>query len=176
MENSAFRREVKGVVGASFGLFAQFDAACGGSLRIGPQQFGRTGAIGPAIGCLRQGCTRRRLKIALAAATAQLVQASRVKSSLMSKTQEKLEIAAKAVTDACRALVKQVKAITAKQMLGKEDGLDYSTMPNQEFKIREMEAQVRSPVTFRPYAHKLLRSRSSRSSASLQMLVASSAR
>lgn len=48
----------------------------------------------------------------VAAATAQLVAASRVKANLMSKTQEKLEIAAKAVTEACRALVRQVKAST----------------------------------------------------------------
>jgi hypothetical protein len=78
----------------------------------------------------------------VAAATAQLVQASRVKSAFMSKTQEKLEAAAKAVTEACKALVKQVKAITAQQTLNREDVPDYANMGNQEFKIREMEAQV----------------------------------
>lgn len=80
----------------------------------------------------------------VAAATAQLVQASRVKSSFMSGTQERLEQAAKAVTQACAALVRQVKAITQQQSISKEqqEGLDYAGMGTQEFKIREMEAQV----------------------------------
>ncbi|KAI9460554.1 ANTH domain-containing protein [Lactarius psammicola] len=51
----------------------------------------------------------------VAGATAQLVAASRVKANLMSKTQERLELAAKAVTEACKALVKLVRAISAKQ-------------------------------------------------------------
>jgi hypothetical protein len=54
----------------------------------------------------------------VAAATAQLVAASRVKANLMSKTQERLELAAKAVTEACKA------------------------MATLEFKRREMEQQV----------------------------------
>jgi hypothetical protein len=77
----------------------------------------------------------------VAAATAQLVQASRVKAELMSKTQEKLEKAAKAVTDACKALVKQVKAVSAKNMEAKDD-LNYGSMGGHEFKMREMEVQV----------------------------------
>lgn len=77
----------------------------------------------------------------VASATAQLVQASRVKAELMSKTQERLELAAKAVTEACRALVRQVKAITAKQMEQKDDA-DYDKMAAHEFKLAEMEAQV----------------------------------
>nr|CRX78959.1 hypothetical protein ls5930a1_00023 [Leucosporidium scottii] len=76
----------------------------------------------------------------VASATAQLVQASRVKAELMSGTQEKLEMAAKAVTEACKALVRQVKAITAKQM--EDDGLDPNAMGAHEVKIREMEVQV----------------------------------
>jgi hypothetical protein len=76
----------------------------------------------------------------VSAATAQLVAASRVKASLMSKTQQRLEVASKAVTDACKALVKQVKAISAKE--GDEDGVDYKSMPSHEFKVREMEQQV----------------------------------
>lgn len=63
----------------------------------------------------------------VASATAQLVQASRVKAELMSKTQENLELAARAVTEACRALVRQVKAITAKQ-LEQSDDVDYTKM------------------------------------------------
>ncbi|KAG0143185.1 hypothetical protein CROQUDRAFT_661592 [Cronartium quercuum f. sp. fusiforme G11] len=77
----------------------------------------------------------------VAASTAQLVQASRVKAELMSKTQVKLEVAAKAVTDACKALVKQVKAISAKNMES-QDQIDYNQMPAHEFKVREMEVQV----------------------------------
>lgn len=76
----------------------------------------------------------------VAAATAQLVAASRVKANLMSKTQERLELAAKAVTDACRALVRQVKAISAKQ--AENADLDYNKLPPIEFKRQEMEQQV----------------------------------
>lgn len=76
----------------------------------------------------------------VAAATAQLVAASRVKASLMSKTQDRLELAAKAVTEACKALVRQVKEITAKQIDAEQ--MDYSTLGVHEFKVREMEQQV----------------------------------
>jgi huntingtin-interacting protein 1-related protein len=76
----------------------------------------------------------------VAASTAQLVAASRVKANLMSKTQERLELAAKAVTDACKALVRQVKAISAKQTT--EEEVDYKNMAVLEFKKREMEQQV----------------------------------
>ncbi|KAH8099269.1 cytoskeleton assembly control protein [Cristinia sonorae] len=76
----------------------------------------------------------------VAAATAQLVAASRVKANLMSKTQERLELAAKAVTEACKALVRQVKAISAKQITDEE--VDYKNMAALEFKKREMEQQV----------------------------------
>ncbi|KAJ7705969.1 ANTH domain-containing protein [Mycena rosella] len=76
----------------------------------------------------------------VAAATAQLVAASRVKANLMSKTQERLELAAKAVTEACRALVRQVKAVSARQ--SQEEDVDYKNMAVLEFKKREMEQQV----------------------------------
>jgi len=76
----------------------------------------------------------------VAAATAQLVAASRVKASLMSKTQEQLELAAKAVTEACKALVRQVKAISAKQAEGQMP--DYADLGAHEFKVRQMEQQV----------------------------------
>ena len=75
----------------------------------------------------------------VAAATAQLVAASRVKANLMSKTQEKLELAARAVTEACKALVKQVKAVTAKQAI---EDVDYSKMADMEFKRAELEHQA----------------------------------
>jgi hypothetical protein len=74
------------------------------------------------------------------AATAQLVAASRVKANLMSKTQERLELAAKAVTEACKALVRQVKAVSAKQI--EDEDVDYKNMAVMEFKRREMEQQV----------------------------------
>ena len=76
----------------------------------------------------------------VSAATAQLVAASRVKASLMSKSQQRLEVASKAVTDACKALVKQVKTITSQQV--DDDQVDYKSMPSHEFKVREMEQQV----------------------------------
>ncbi|TFK56684.1 cytoskeleton assembly control protein [Heliocybe sulcata] len=76
----------------------------------------------------------------VAAATAQLVAASRVKADLMSKTQERLELAAKAVTEAVKALVRQVKAISSKQ--AEEEAVDYNALPALEFKRREMEQQV----------------------------------
>ena len=76
----------------------------------------------------------------VSAATAQLVAASRVKASLMSKTQQRLEVASKAVTDACKALVKQVKAISA--ATNDEEAIDYKSMASHEFKVREMEQQV----------------------------------
>lgn len=75
----------------------------------------------------------------VAAATAQLVAASRVKASFMSKTQDKLEAAAKAVTDACKTLVRQVKEISAKQT--EEEHVDIGANAH-EFKVREMEQQV----------------------------------
>lgn len=76
----------------------------------------------------------------VAAATAQLVAASRVKANLMSKTQERLEAAAKAVTEACKALVRQVKAVSAREVEGED--VDYKNMPVLEYKKREMEQQV----------------------------------
>ena len=78
----------------------------------------------------------------VAAATAQLVAASRVKANFMSKTQERLEIAAKAVTEACKALVRQVKAISAKQASDADGQIDWGQVPTHEFKVREMEQQV----------------------------------
>ncbi|KDE07961.1 hypothetical protein MVLG_01867 [Microbotryum lychnidis-dioicae p1A1 Lamole] len=78
----------------------------------------------------------------VSASTAQLVQASRVKAELMSSTQEKLELAARAVTDACRALVRQVKAITAEQLKRDESDVNPNLMNAFEFKQAEMEKQV----------------------------------
>lgn len=76
----------------------------------------------------------------VAASTAQLVAASRVKANLRSKTQERLEAAAKAVTEACKALVRQVKTVSAREL--EDEYVDYKNMATLEFKKREMEQQV----------------------------------
>lgn len=81
----------------------------------------------------------------VAASTAQLVAASRVKAGFMSKSQESLEQASKAVGAACRSLVRQVQAMI-KDRQGEEDNVDYSQLGAHEFKVREMEQQVSSFV------------------------------
>ncbi|KAG0252581.1 sla2 Src-like adaptor 2 [Mortierella polycephala] len=78
----------------------------------------------------------------VAAATAQLVAASRVKANFMSKAQDNLERASKAVTDASRALVRAVKAIMEREMKERENAMDYQNMNAHEFKIKEMGQQV----------------------------------
>ena len=77
----------------------------------------------------------------VSASTAQLVAASRVKATFMSKTQERLEEASKRVTGACRSLVRQVQDIIAEKNQGEEQ-VDYSKLSGHEFKVREMEQQV----------------------------------
>ncbi|KAL9055865.1 MAG: hypothetical protein Q9162_003291 [Coniocarpon cinnabarinum] len=77
----------------------------------------------------------------VSASTAQLVAASRVKATFMSKTQERLEEASKRVTGACRSLVRQVQEIIAEKSQGEEQ-VDYSKLSGHEFKVREMEQQV----------------------------------
>lgn len=78
----------------------------------------------------------------VAASTAQLVAASRVKAGFMSKSQENLEQASKAVGAACRALVRQVQSII-KDRNEEDEAVDYSKLGAHEFKVREMEQQVR---------------------------------
>jgi huntingtin-interacting protein 1-related protein len=78
----------------------------------------------------------------VAASTAQLVAASRVKAGFMSKSQENLEQASKAVGAACRSLVRQVQAMI-KDRNEDEEKVDYSKLGAHEFKVREMEQQVR---------------------------------
>lgn len=77
----------------------------------------------------------------VAASTAQLVAASRVKAGFMSKSQENLEEASKAVGAACRSLVRQVQAMI-KDRNGEDEQVDYSKLGAHEFKVREMEQQV----------------------------------
>ncbi|KAK5099821.1 sla2 Src-like adaptor 2 [Lithohypha guttulata] len=78
----------------------------------------------------------------VAASTAQLVAASRVKATFMSKTQDRLEQASKAVGAACRALVRQVQAIIKERQKEEGSGEDYTSLSSHEFKVREMEQQV----------------------------------
>jgi len=59
----------------------------------------------------------------------------------VSKTQEALESASKAVTQACRSLVTQVQEIIATRNQG-EDKVDYDKLTNHELKTQEMEQQV----------------------------------
>ncbi|KAI1203652.1 ANTH domain-containing protein [Nemania serpens] len=77
----------------------------------------------------------------VAASTAQLVAASRVKAGFMSKSQETLEQASKAVGAACRSLVRQVQNMI-KDRNQEDDSVDYSKLGTHEFKVREMEQQV----------------------------------
>ncbi|KAJ6032291.1 hypothetical protein N7540_003023 [Penicillium herquei] len=78
----------------------------------------------------------------VAASTAQLVAASRVKATFMSKTQDRLETASKAVGAACRALVRQVQDIIKEKHRDDTDAEDYTNLSSHEFKVREMEQQV----------------------------------
>ncbi|KND90384.1 Endocytosis protein end4 [Tolypocladium ophioglossoides CBS 100239] len=77
----------------------------------------------------------------VAASTAQLVAASRVKAGFMSKSQERLEQASKAVGAACRTLVRQVQSMI-KERREDEEQVDYTKLGAHEFKVREMEQQV----------------------------------
>ncbi|KAJ2956499.1 hypothetical protein NQZ79_g7669 [Umbelopsis isabellina] len=79
----------------------------------------------------------------VAAATAQLVAASRVKASFMSRTQERLELAAKGVKDAAAELVKQVRQLVAKQAEDDSLKIDFNKLSVHDFKRQEMEQQVK---------------------------------
>lgn len=83
----------------------------------------------------------------VAASTAQLVAASRVKATFMSKTQDKLEGASKAVGAACRALVRQVQEIIKERQQEEGGAEDYGALSGHEFKVREMEQQVSLIIT-----------------------------
>ncbi|CAG8980106.1 hypothetical protein HYALB_00013556 [Hymenoscyphus albidus] len=78
----------------------------------------------------------------VAGSTAQLVAASRVKAGFMSKSQESLEQASKAVGTACRSLVRQVQAMIEDRGGGADDEVDYAKLGSHEFKIQEMQQQV----------------------------------
>ena len=78
----------------------------------------------------------------VAASTAQLVAASRVKASFMSKSQDKLESASKTVSSACRSLVRQVQEIIANKNKDENESVDYAKLGDHEFKVKQMEQQV----------------------------------
>ena len=78
----------------------------------------------------------------VAASTAQLVAASRVKATFMSKTQDRLEQASRAVGAACRSLVRQVQDIIKQKQRDEGESVDYTALSGHEFKVREMEQQA----------------------------------
>lgn len=77
----------------------------------------------------------------VAASTAQLVAAAKVKSSRESKSQWDLEEAAKSVTDASRLLVKAVEEISeAESSIAK---MSLTGMSSQQLKVEEMNQQIK---------------------------------
>ena len=86
----------------------------------------------------------------VAASTAQLVAASRVKAEFGSRTQDRLEEASKAVGKACRSLVRQVQDIISQRNKEEGEDVDYDKLSSHEFKVREMEQQVRIPFSPTP--------------------------
>ena len=78
----------------------------------------------------------------VAASTAQLVAASRVKANLGSRTQDRLEAASKLVGLACRRLVRQVQEIIKERGREAEDDVDYNKLSGHELKVVEIEKQV----------------------------------
>lgn len=79
----------------------------------------------------------------VSAATAQLVAASRVKATFASRTQERLELAAKSVKEAANELVKQVKQLVAKQSQDEILKVDFNNLSVHDFKRQQMEQQVK---------------------------------
>lgn len=77
----------------------------------------------------------------VAASTAQLVAASRVRTSYNSRTQEKLELASKSVTSACNSLVSRVQEILNKHTKS-PDEYDFSALSTHEFRTAAMNQQV----------------------------------
>jgi hypothetical protein len=84
----------------------------------------------------------------VAASTAQLVAASRVKANFGSRTQDRLEEASKSVGKACRSLVRQVQEIISQRNRDEGDEINYAELSGHEFKVREMEQQVCTSRSF----------------------------
>ncbi|KAI3406466.2 SLA2 [Candida oxycetoniae] len=95
-------------------------------------------------GVLRQKNSHEELIVAsneVAASTAQLVAASRVKANFVSKNQDNLEDASKDVTRACKSLVGSVQHLLTKDEQHGEN-IDLSKLTPYEGKTLEMEQQV----------------------------------
>ncbi|CCE79520.1 Piso0_001590 [Millerozyma farinosa CBS 7064] len=100
--------------------------------------------IQTADGVLRSTNSHEQLIVAsneVAASTAQLVAASRVKANFVSKTQDNLESASTKVSSACKALVSTVQQYLSKENAS-EDNIDLSKLTPYEGKTVEMEQQV----------------------------------
>lgn len=100
--------------------------------------------IQTADGVLKNTNSHEQLIVAcneVAASTAQLVAASRVKANFMSKTQEKLENSSGKVNFSCKALVSKVQQLISRADKG-EKGVDLSKLTPYEGKTLEMEQQV----------------------------------
>lgn len=99
--------------------------------------------IQTADGVLKNDCQQEQLVVAsneVAASTAQLVAASRVKANFVSKTQEHLESASGDVSRACKDLVAQVQKYLSHD--DTENNIDLAKLTPYEGKTLEMEQQV----------------------------------
>lgn len=100
--------------------------------------------IQTADGVLKSENSHEQLIVAcneVAASTAQLVTASRVKANFMSNTQEELEGASSKVNLACKKLVSKVQQLISNGE-HRDDGVDLSKLTPYEGKTLEMEQQV----------------------------------
>lgn len=101
--------------------------------------------IETADGCLSGANSPEQLIVSVnevAASTAQLVAASRVRANFMSKRQDNLEQASKSVTNACKELVNRVQSILASKTAREEAKIDYDSLSEHEFKRAAMAQQV----------------------------------
>lgn len=100
--------------------------------------------IHTADGVLKQSNSHEELIVAskeVAASTAQLVAASRVKANFVSKAQDNLEDSSGNVTRACKSLVDKVQSLLTKENERVND-VDLSKLTPYEGKTLEMEQQV----------------------------------
>lgn len=101
--------------------------------------------IETADGVLQNQNSHEQLIVAcneVAASTAQLVAASRVKADNMSETQDKLESTSTKVNSACKSLVSKVQDLLTKNSAGTSSDVDLSKLTPYEGKTLEMEQQV----------------------------------
>ncbi|KAL7753755.1 sla2 Src-like adaptor 2 [Sorochytrium milnesiophthora] len=104
-----------------------------------------TNLVETADGLVRKTHNMEQLMVSaeeVAAATAQLMAASRVKAIQGSKTQDQLEVAATAVTNASKLLVRAAKEASRKAQEEREAGVDYKKLSAHELKTQEMEQKV----------------------------------